>query len=51
MSRKACESWVTSCALRTEAGGPEIYAGHAAEIDCVLLDLILPEIKGRGAER
>ena len=24
----------------------EIYAGHAAEIDCVLLDLILPEMSG-----
>jgi hypothetical protein len=30
---------------------PEIYAGHAAEIDCMLFDLILPETSGLGGEK
>ena len=51
MSTEACESRVISCSFRTQARAPEIYAGDAAGIDGVLLDLILPKINGWGGEK
>jgi len=51
VSTESCENWETRLLLLIQVRALKIYAGHAAEIDCAMLDLILPEIYRReGAE-